>query len=82
VEDELQAFLKLLCPNPIVFISQMPKESIEISRILVKEEKTKLLSKMKEVIIKLPNNGKEETNELQSKGKENIMLIIVKEEIV
>jgi hypothetical protein len=60
----------------------MPKESIEISRILVKEEKTKLLSKMKEVIIKLPNNGKEETNELQSKGKENIMLIIVKEEIV
>jgi hypothetical protein len=28
----------------------------------------------------LPNNGKEETKELQSKGKENIMLQIMKEE--
>jgi hypothetical protein len=34
----------------------MPKESIEISSILVKEEKIELLSKVKEEIIELPNN--------------------------
>jgi len=37
VEDELQTFLKLLCPSAIVFRSQMPKKSIEISSILVKK---------------------------------------------
>jgi hypothetical protein len=58
----------------------MPKESIKISSILVKEEKIELLSKVKEEIIKLPNNRKEETKELQSKWKENIILQIVKEE--
>ncbi len=62
--------------------SQMFKESIEISSILVKEDKIKLLSKVKEKIIKLPNNRKEETKNLQSKGKENIMLQIVKEETI
>jgi len=47
VEDELQAFLKLLCPSAIVLRSYMPKESIEISSILVKEEKIELFSKVK-----------------------------------
>ncbi len=59
VEDELQAFLELLCPSAIVFKSQMPKEGIEISSILVKDEKIELLSKMKEETIELPNKGKE-----------------------
>ncbi len=58
VEDELQAFLELLCPSAIVLESHMPKESIEISNILVKEE-----------IIELPNKGKEKPKELQSKRK-------------
>jgi hypothetical protein len=80
VEDELQAFLKLLCLNAIVFKSQMPKESKEISSILVKEEKIELFSKVKEEIIVLPSNKKEETKKLQSKGKENIVLQIVKGE--
>jgi hypothetical protein len=48
VEDELQAFLELLCPNAIVLKSQMPNESIKISKILIKEEKIELLSKVKE----------------------------------
>jgi hypothetical protein len=82
VEDELQAFLKLLCPSAIVLRSQMLKESIEISNILIKEEKIKLLSKVEEKIIKLPNNRKEKTKKLQSKRKENIMLQIVKEETI
>ncbi len=56
VEDELQTFLKLLCPSAIVFRSQMPKKSIEISSILVKKEKIELFNKVKEEIIKLPNN--------------------------
>ncbi len=30
VEDEVQAFLKLLCLNAIVFKSQVPKKIIEI----------------------------------------------------
>ncbi len=69
MEDELQTFLKLICPNAIMLRSQMPKESIEISNILVKEEKIKLLSKVKEDTIELPSKGEEETKELQSKGK-------------
>jgi hypothetical protein len=48
VEDELQAFLEWLCPNAIVLRSWMPKESIQISKILIKEEKIELLSKVKE----------------------------------
>jgi len=36
VEDEFQAFLKLICPSAIMLRSQMPKESIEISNILIK----------------------------------------------
>ncbi len=40
VEDELQAFLELLCPSAIVLRSKVPKESI-----LVKDE---LLSRVKE----------------------------------
>ncbi len=48
VEDELQAFLELLCPNAIVLRSQMPKENIEISKILIKEKKIELLSKVKD----------------------------------
>jgi hypothetical protein len=80
VEYELQAFLELLCPSAIVLKSQMFEESIEISSILVKEEKIELLDKVKEEIIELPNKGKDETKELQSKGKENIVLQIVKEE--
>jgi hypothetical protein len=48
VEDELQASLELLCPNAIVLKSRMPKENIEISKILVKEKKIELLSKVKE----------------------------------
>jgi hypothetical protein len=47
VEDELQAFLKLLCPSAIVLRSYMPKESIEISSILVKDEKIELFNKVK-----------------------------------
>jgi hypothetical protein len=45
VEDELQACLKLICRSAIVVISHMPKESIEISSMLVKEENIELLSK-------------------------------------
>ncbi len=60
----------------------MPKESIEISSILIKKKKIELFSKMKEKIIKLPSNEKEETEELQSKRKKNMMLQIVKEETV
>jgi len=52
----------------------MLKESIEISILLVKKEKIELFNKVKEEIIKLPFNWKEETKELQSKVKENIML--------
>jgi hypothetical protein len=56
VEDELQTFLELLCPNGIVLRSHMPKESIKISSILIKKEKIELLSKVKEEFIELPNN--------------------------
>jgi hypothetical protein len=80
MEDEFQALLRLLCPSVVVLRSQMPKKSIEISSILIKEEKIELLSKMKEEIIELPNKGKEETKELQRIRKENIVLQIVKEE--
>jgi hypothetical protein len=48
VDDELQTFLKLLCPNAIVF-----KENV-----LVKDE---LLNRVKEESIYLLNKGKEET---------------------
>jgi hypothetical protein len=82
VEDELQACLKLICRSAIVLISHMPKESKEISSILVKEENIELLSKLKEEIIELPSNRKEETKELQSKGKENIVLQTMKEETI
>ncbi len=58
-EDELQAFLKLLCLNAIVLKSQVPKKIIEIWSILIKEEKIELLSKVKEETIELPNKGKE-----------------------
>ncbi len=50
VEDEFQTFLKSLCPSAVVFKSQVPKESIEISSILVKEEKIELLSKGKKML--------------------------------
>ncbi len=80
VEDELQTFLKSLCPSAIVLKSHMHDESKDILSILIKEEKIELFSKVKEKIIELPNNSKEETKELQSKGKENIVLQIVKEE--
>jgi hypothetical protein len=63
VEDEIQAFLELLCPSAIVFKSQMLKESIKISNILLKKENIELLSKMKEEIIRLPNKAKEEMKE-------------------
>jgi hypothetical protein len=80
VEDELQAFLELRCPNAIMFKSQLLEESIEISNILVKEEKIELLNKVKKETIELPSKGKEETKKLQSKRKENIVLQIVKKE--
>jgi aspartyl/asparaginyl-tRNA synthetase len=73
VEDEFQAFLELLCASAIVLKSQMPKENIEISNILVKEEKIELLSKVKEEIIELRNKGKEETKKLQSKRKHSVV---------
>jgi uncharacterized radical SAM superfamily Fe-S cluster-containing enzyme len=69
VEDELQTFSKLLCPSALMFRSQVLKESIEISSILVKEEKIELLSKLKE-----------ETTKLFSKRKE--VLQIVKENML
>jgi hypothetical protein len=78
MKDELQAFLELLCPSVIMLVSQMPKESIEISSILIEEEKIELLRKMKEETINLPSKWNEETKKLQSKGKE--VLQIVKEE--
>jgi hypothetical protein len=78
VKDELQAFLESLCPSVIMFISQMPKESIKISSILIKEEEIELLMKVKEETMKLLSKWKEETKKLQSKGKE--VLQIVKEE--
>jgi hypothetical protein len=37
----------------------VPEESIEISSILVKEEKIELLSKVKEETIELPSKGEE-----------------------
>jgi hypothetical protein len=40
VEDEFQAFLKLICPTAIMLRSKVPKESILI--------KDKLFSRMKE----------------------------------
>jgi hypothetical protein len=58
VEDEFQTFLELLCPSAIVLRSQMPKESIEISNILIKEENIEVLSKVKEETIKLLGKGK------------------------
>ncbi len=58
VEDEFQTFLELLCLNAIVLKSQVPKESIEISSILVKKEKIQLLNKVKEETIKLLSQGK------------------------
>jgi hypothetical protein len=78
VEDELQAS----CYVVVQYSSnhKCPKEDMNISSILVKEEKIELFNKVKEEIIELTNNRKEETKELQSKGKENIVLQIVKEE--
>jgi len=69
VEDELLKKLELLCLNAVVLRSQVPKESIGISIILVKEVKIELLSKVKE-----------ETTKLLSKGKK--VLQIVKEEML
>jgi tRNA uridine 5-carbamoylmethylation protein Kti12 len=66
VEDELQAFLELLCPTAIVLRSKVFKESI-----LVKDES---LSKVKEESIDLFSKGKEETRELQSKLKKHVVL--------
>jgi hypothetical protein len=59
VEDELQAFLKLLCLSLVVLKSHVPKKSIETWKILVKEEKIELFSKVKEETIELPSKGKE-----------------------
>jgi len=59
VEDEFQTFLELLGPSAIVLRSQVPKESIEISNILLKEENIEVLSKVKEETIKLLGKGKE-----------------------
>jgi hypothetical protein len=56
VEDELQAFLKLLCPSVIMFRSKVLKENI-----LVKVE---LPSRVKEESVDLPSKRKEETKEL------------------
>ncbi len=56
VEDELQAFLMLLCSIVIMLRSKVSKENI-----LVKDE---LLGKVKEESIDLPSKGKEETKEL------------------
>ncbi len=55
-----------------MFKSQMLKESIQISSILIKEKNIELQIERRDH--KLPNKRKEETKELQSKGKENIML--------
>jgi len=46
VENEFQTFLELLCPSAVVVKSQVPKESIEISSILIEEENIELLSKV------------------------------------
>ncbi len=73
VEDELQTFLKLLCPNVIVLRSKVFKENI-----LVKDE---LLNRVKKENIDLLNKGKEETRGLQNKLKKYpILHIKVKEE--
>jgi len=56
VEDELQAFKKLLCPSAIMFRSKVIKESILI--------KAELPSRVKEENIDLPCKRKEETREL------------------
>ncbi len=69
MENELQAFLKLICLSAIVFGSQMFKENIEISSILVKKENIELLNKVKEETIELLSKWKEETKKLQSKGE-------------
>jgi NCAIR mutase (PurE)-related protein len=71
VEDEFQTFLELLCPSVIVLKSQVPKESIEISNILIKEENIEVLSKVKEETIKLLSKGKKV---LQIVKKETIKL--------
>jgi len=71
VEDEFQTFLELLCPGVIVLKSQVPKESIEISNILIKEENIEVLSKVKEETIKLLSKGKKV---LQIVKKETIKL--------
>jgi len=75
VEDELQSFLELLCPNVIMFRSKVLKENI-----LVKDE---LLNKVKEESIDLLSKGKEETKKLQSKLKKYpILHIKVKEKSI
>jgi hypothetical protein len=66
VEDELQAFLELLCPIAIVLRSKVSKESI-----LVKDE---LFNKVKEESIDLPSKGNEETRKLQRKLKKYLVL--------
>jgi NCAIR mutase (PurE)-related protein len=68
VENELQTFLTLLCPNVILHESYMPKESIKFSNILFKDEKIELFSKVKEEIIELSSKGKEEKS-YKVKGK-------------
>jgi hypothetical protein len=67
--EDVQAFLELLCFSAIMLRSQMSKESIEISSILVKKEKIELLSKVKCEIIELPSKGKEEPKNNRAKGK-------------
>jgi hypothetical protein len=75
VEDELQTFLKLLCPSAIMLRSKVPKENI-----LIKDE---LPSRVKEENINLPNKSKEETRELQRKLKKYpILHIKVKEKSI
>jgi hypothetical protein len=75
VEDELQTFLKLLCPSVIVLRSKVFKENI-----LVKDE---LFNKVKEENIDLLNKRKEETRGLQNKLKKYPVLHIkVKEDSI
>jgi len=59
----------LLCPNAIVFISQMPKENIEISKILIKEKKIELFSKVKDETQSCLAKGRKKPNNYKSKGK-------------
>jgi hypothetical protein len=50
----------------------MPKENIKISNILVKEEKTEVLSKVKEEILGCPIKERKKPKSYKTKG--NIVL--------